>query len=264
MNRRKFAVLSACAASLGPLGCRRSISNREAAAIETARLTLSVAASLQDAVQAVQAIDRAPVADMVMVNNFGASGSLSQQIMQGAPVDMFLSASPDWMDVLDKEGLLAEGSRKDLLRNSLVLVVPQDSDLVTGFENLEAKQVKRIAMGEPEGVPAGKYAKECLEKRALFEALRSKLVYGKDVRQVLSYVETGSVEAGLVYQTDALASEKVRVVATVPEADHSPILYPVAVVKSSGRVALSRAFLDFLSTEAAMAVFRERGFGVVG
>lgn len=264
MNRRKFAILSACAVGLGPLGCQRSISNNEAAATEPVKLTLSVAASLQDAMQAVQAVYRAAAAEVEMVDNFGASGSLSQQIMQGAPVDVFWSASPGWMDALDKEGLLVEGSRKDLLRNSLVLVVPQDSDLVSGFENLEAKKVKRIAMGEPEGVPAGKYAKECLEKRELFEGLRSKLVYGKDVRQVLSYVEMGSVEAGLVYKTDALASDKVRVVATVSQGEHSPILYPVAAVKSSGQVARSRAFLDFLSTEAAMVVFQERGFDVVG
>ena len=260
MNRRKFAVLSACAIALGPLGCQRSISSNQAT--ETVKLTLSVAASLQDAMQSVQAIYRAS-ANVEMINNSGASGSLSQQIMQGAPVDVFLSASPDWMDALDKEGLLAEGSRKNLLKNSLVLVVPKGSDLASGFESLKAKRVKRIAMGEPEGVPAGKYAKECLEQLDLFESLRSKLVYGKDVRQVLSYVEMGNVEAGLVYKTDALASDKVRVVATVSEANHSPIVYPVAVVKSSDRVLQSRAFLDFLASDAAMTAFRESGFDVV-
>lgn len=255
--------MSAWALGWGPLGCQRSASNNETAVNETFELTLSVAASLQDVMQAVQAIYQRSAANVEIVDNFGASGSLSQQIMQGAPVDAFLSASPDWMDALDKAGLLVEGSRKDLLKNSLVLIVPKSDDWVTGFENLENKKVKRIAMGEPESVPAGKYAKESLEKMNLFESLRAKLVLGKDVRQVLSYVETGSVEAGFVYVTDALTSDAVRVVATVPEEDHSPILYPVAAIKSSGQVEAALAFVDFLFTDAAAVVFRASGFDVV-
>ena len=222
LNRRQFAILSACAMSLGPLGCHQFPADT-VSAIAPTQLTLSTAASLQVVMQSVQAVYRQSELEVAIVDNLGASGSLAQQIVQGAPVDIFLSASLDWMDVLEKAGLLVEGSRRNLLKNSLVLVASKLNDGVTGFESLADPRIKRIAIGEPESVPAGKYAKESLETMNLFENLRSKLVLGKDVRQVLSYVETGSVEAGFVYATDALTSDKVRMVATVPANTHSPI-----------------------------------------
>lgn len=261
MNRRQFAILSACTVSLGPLGCRKMTADR-ATAIAPVQLTLSIAASLQVVMQSVQAAYRSEP-KVAMVYNFGASGSLAQQIVQGAPVDIFLSASPDWMDVLNKEGLLAEGSRRNLLKNSLVLVTPKSDSRITGFKSLEAPQTQRIAIGEPESVPVGKYAKESLEAMNLFESLRSKLVLGKDVRQVLAYVETGSVEAGFVYATDALTSDKVRTVATVPDNAHSPILYPVAAIKSSQQVETALSFMNFLGSDAAVAIFKASGFDIV-
>ncbi len=262
MNRRQFAILCACTASLGPLGCRR-FSDDTVSAIAPAKLTLSTAASLQNVMQAVQAAYRQSKPEVTIGDNFGASGSLALQIVQGAPVDIFLSASPDWMDRLEKEGLLVEGSRRNLLKNSLVLIAAKSNNEITGFESLEEPQIKRIAMGEPESVPAGKYAKESLEAMNLFEGLRPKLVLGKDVRQVLSYVETGNVEAGIVYATDALTSDKVRTVATVPANLHSPILYPVAAIKLSKQVAIALAFIDFLGTETASKIFKENGFDLV-
>ena len=145
--------------SLGPLGCHPFSEDAVSSAIAPIKLTLSTAASLQVVMQSVQAAYRQSEPEVAIVDNFGASGSLAQQIVQGAPVDIFLSASLDWMDVLDKAGLLIEGSRRNLLKNSLVLVALKSNDGLTGFESLEDPQIKRIAIGEPESVPAGKYAK---------------------------------------------------------------------------------------------------------
>ena len=221
---------------------------------------VSTAASLQAVMRLVQSEYIQDQPGISIVDNFGASGSLAQQIVQGAPADVFLSASPDWMDALDRQGLILENSRKNLLKNSLVLAVPKSDAVTTRFEDLKADRIRRVAIGEPESVPAGKYAKEALSRLGLFDGLQSKLVLGKDVRQVLAYVETGSVEAGLVYSTDALASDKVRVVATVPANVHSPILYPIAVVKASKNAAAALSFVSFLSTQTARKIFIASGF----
>jgi molybdate transport system substrate-binding protein len=192
--------------------------------------------------------------------NFGSSGSLAQQIAQGAPTDIFLSASKQWIDDLEEQGHILEGSRRDLLENAMVLIVSQDNTEISSFEALGTDLVGRVAIGEPESVPAGRYAKEVLTSLNLFDGLESKLVFGKDVRQVLSYVETGNVDVGLVYATDALVSDQVKVIATAPAETHSPIVYPIAVVQDSENAEAAQAFVDFLSTDTAIAIFEAYGF----
>src|SRR5699024_2759654 len=139
------------------------------------------------------------------------SGSLQQQISQGAPTDLFFSAAEDKYDVLVEEGIIAEEDGVDLLQNELVLIVPKENPAVERFEDLVRDEIDTISIGTPETVPAGKYAKESLERIGIWEEMESKVVYAKDVRQVLSYVETGNVNAGIVYRTDALNSDEIEI-----------------------------------------------------
>ena len=258
-NLQPIYALTACLVVAGCTQAPQTLTVKDTTSVE---LTVSAAASMQDALKEVQTAYQQETPNMTVTLNFGSSGSLAQQIAQGAPVDVFLSASPQWMDDLAEKNQILDGSRQDLLQNTLVLIVPQDQDKVAGFEDLETDRVSKIAIGEPESVPAGRYAKEVLRAMNLFDALQPKLVYSRDVRQVLSYVETGNVDAGLVYATDALVGDRVQVVTTAPAQTHSPIVYPVAVVKDSVNSEAAQAFVDFLTTDAASAIFQEYGFSM--
>ena len=222
-------------------------------------LTLSVAASLQDAIVEVEQDYQREHGAVEFRNNFGSSGTLAREIEEGAPVDAFLSAGAKPMDDLQAKDMLVAGTRMNLLRNSLVLIVPRDSKL-TGFDGLDDERVRLLAMGDPAGVPAGQYGRETLTSLQLYDKLRSKIVLGKDVRQVLTYVETGNAEAGLVYATDARISTKVRVAAVAPESSHQPIVYPLAIVAGSRNQEAARAFLAYLTSPSAKAVFARHGF----
>jgi molybdate transport system substrate-binding protein len=227
-------------------------------------LTVSAAISLKDSLDAVKGLYTTANPNISILTNYGASGTLEIQIEQGAPVDVFLSAAPKQMDALDAKGLLLESTRKELLRNEIVLIVPTDSSLqISSFQDLTHANVGKVALGEPTVVPAGQYAKEVLTNLGIYDAVSSKAVLAKDVRQVLTYVETGNVDAGIVYATDALSSSKVRVVAQAPENSHSPVIYPVAAIKSSKNPAAARAFTNFLSGPQARAVFQKYGFTTV-
>lgn len=222
-------------------------------------ITLSAAASLQDAIVEIEASYQTSSGNVEFRNNFGSSGTLAREIEDGAPVDAFLSAAAKPMNDLDSKGLIEPGTRLNLLRNSLVLIAPHDSQL-KGFDGLEDKSVRLIAMGDPASVPAGQYGKQTLASLHLDEKLQSKLVLGKDVRQVLTYVETGNADAGLVYATDALVSSRVRVVAVAPDTSHDPIIYPAAVIKTSTNKEAARSFIEYLESSAAKAIFIKHGF----
>ncbi|MGB3494156.1 MAG: molybdate ABC transporter substrate-binding protein, partial [Elainellaceae cyanobacterium] len=217
-------------------------------------------ASLQDVLKAVQPAYEAAHPDNELVYNFASSGSLQQQIEQGAPVDVFLSASPKQINALEEKGLLLEDTRRDLVKNAIVLVTPLNALDVTTFDDLSQDGVTKFSIGEPESVPAGQYGKEILESLGLYDTIQSKIVFAKDVRQVLSYVETGNVDAGLVYRTDATRSDQVQIVATAPDQTHSPIVYPGAVIIDSQHPDAATEFLEFLGTEAAIAMFTDYGF----
>jgi molybdate transport system substrate-binding protein len=145
-----------------------------------------------------------------------------------------------------------------------VLIVPEGNKAISGFQDLTKPAVKTVAIGEPQTVPAGKYAQEVLTHVGIYDQLKPKLVLAKDVRQVLTYIETGNADAGIVYATDAKISKKVTVVATAPENSHSPVVYPAAVIKNSTNPAASKAFLEFLAGEEARAVFGKYGFVQAG
>jgi molybdate transport system substrate-binding protein len=159
------------------------------------------------------------------------------------------------MDSLAAKGLIRQGTRRDLLHNEIVLIGTAPS-----FAALSSPAVKLIALGDPNSVPAGDYGKQVLTSLGLWDAVQSRLVLAKDVRQVLSYVETGNADAGIVYATDARESSKVRVTATAPPGSHTPVVYPVAVLTGSRHEAGARSFVAYLAGEEARAVFIRHGF----
>ncbi len=228
-------------------------------------LTVSAAISLKDALDEAKQVYTKDHANVAIAINYGASGTLQLQIEQGAPVDVFVSAAPKQMDTLEMRGLLLAATRKNLLQNEVVLIVPKDSKLGLGsFKDLTRADVRRVAVGEPLTVPAGQYAKEALTSLGIYDAVNAKAILAKDVRQVLTYVETGNVDAGIVYATDAASAAKVTVVATAPPNSHSPVIYPAAVIKDSKNPAAAKAFLDFLAGPRGAAVFQKFGFKAAG
>ena len=167
------------------------------------------------------------------------------------------------MDALQEKGLLVKETRRNILTNRLVLVVPSNSTLgLTSFQQLTDSRVKKIAVGEPRSVPAGQYAEELFKNLGTLEQLKPKFVYGNSVRNVLGSVESGNADAGVVYRTDALISDKVKQVATAPDNLHSPIVYPIAVIGASRSVNAAKTYVQFLTTDVAKSVFTKYGFGI--
>jgi molybdate transport system substrate-binding protein len=224
-------------------------------------LTISVAASLTDAITEISEQYKKEKPYVTLEFNFGSSGALQKQIEQGASVDVFLSAATKQMDALKSESLLIDDTIKTLLYNELVLIVPKDSkSSITGFRSLSRKSVKTIALGEPTSVPAGQYAEQVLTYYGNLEAVQKKAVYGKDVTEVLTWVEGGNADAGIVYKTDALNSDKVTIISTAPDESHKTIEYPGAVIKDSKNSKEAKAFLTYLSGSKATMIFKKYGF----
>lgn len=226
-------------------------------------LTVSAAASLRESLLFIKSLYQKAKPTTEIIYNFGSSGSLQQQIEQGAPVDIFISAALKQMDHLEKKGLIVNDTRKNLLKNKLVLIVPKDNKTISNFKDLASNKVKTIALGEPESVPAGKYAQEVLKYLRILEQVKPKTVYGKDVRQVLNYVATGNADAGIVYLTDAKTSNQVKVVEIAAEKFHSPIVYPIAVIKDSKHIKESKELIRFLLSSQSKKVFEKYGFTVI-
>ena len=196
--------------------------------------------------------------------NFAGSSTLQRQIEKGAPADVFISASPKQIDALQGEGLLYEDSRRVILSNRLVLVAPVSSSLsMTDAGMLAQDEIRRIAIGEPNSVPAGIYGREALTHLGVWSVIQPKLIPSADVRSTLAYVESGEVDVGIVYQTDAGLSKKVRIIYQFPDSSHSPIVYPAAVLRNTGYQPLAQAFLDYLQTAEVAAIFEKYGFSVV-
>ncbi|WP_419181276.1 molybdate ABC transporter substrate-binding protein [Fictibacillus nanhaiensis] len=222
-------------------------------------LTISAAASLQDVLNKIATQYEKEHPNISITYNFGGSGALKQQISNGAPVDLFFSAAEDKFDQLVKEGLIEKNQGTDLVGNELVLVVRKDSTQnIKEFEDLP--KVKKMAIGTPETVPAGKYAVETLERLNLLEEVEQKIVYAKDVRQVLTYVETNNVDAGIVYKTDAMISSKVKIAADAKEDTHSPIIYPVGIIKDTSHKKEAEQFYNYLQKEGTLKTFEKFGF----
>ncbi|MBE9034056.1 molybdate ABC transporter substrate-binding protein [aff. Roholtiella sp. LEGE 12411] len=223
-------------------------------------LLVSAAASMKDALEEIKPVYQQGKPNVNISYNFGASGALQQQIEQGAPADIFISAGKKQVDALEQKGLLVPGTRANLANNRLVLIVPNDVIGITSFYNLTDTKINKIAMGEPRSVPAGQYAEQVLKKLDIFEKVKSKFVFVNNVRQVLAAVESGNAQAGLVYATDAKISNKVKIVVAADDKFHSPIVYPMAVLKSSKNVDAAKEFVQFLSSSQAKMVLKKYGF----
>lgn len=227
-------------------------------------LTVSAAASLQDALEAITPRFSEAHPDIVAEYNFGASGALQRQIEQGAPADVFFSAAARQMDILEEKDLILSETRQAIVTNRLVLIGPAASQLqLSDIAQLKTIRFDRLAVGEFRSVPAGQYAQQVFEKLNLLEPLETKFVFGKTVRSVLGAVESGSAEFGIVYATDAALSTRVTVMAVAPEDAHTPIVYPIAVVRSSPVLGAAQTFINFLTTKSAQATFSEFGFGTI-
>ncbi|WP_449539338.1 molybdate ABC transporter substrate-binding protein [Ferdinandcohnia sp. Marseille-Q9671] len=223
-------------------------------------LTVSAAASMQNALQEIKDSFEKQYPTIRIDFNFGASGALAQQISQGAPVDLFLSASLEKFDALVDEGFVHEEYQRNLIGNEIVVIVPRTSERnITSMEEMKTK-AERISIGIPESVPVGKYAKETLVNQGVWHEVENKIIYAKDVRQVLTYVETGNVDAGIVYQTDAKLSDQIKIVDRIESSLHSAVIYPIGIMKSSKHISEAKLFYEYLSSDEAVTVFEEYGF----
>ena len=225
-------------------------------------VSVSAAISLKEALTEVAGRYQDDTSEKVDLN-FGASGTLAAQIVQGAPVDLFISAANKQVDQLVSAGLAEAGSRRDVAGNRLVLIVPKDAHGdPKGFEDLREARFRHIAIGQPQVVPAGQYAMQTFAALGIEKALADRLFMGENVRQVLVYVMRSEAEAGVVYATDAAAAgEAVRVVAVAPDSSHDPIVYPAVAIKN-GHIASAQRFLDYLRSPKAQAIFAAHGFTV--
>lgn len=227
-------------------------------------LNVSAALSLTDALKTINDLYMQENKNVKIVANFASSGTLQKQIEQGAPADVFISAAAAQMDALQKQQLIVDETRKNLLNNKVVLIVLANSSLrLSSFNDLVSDKVAKIAIGDPKSVPAGTYGKEAFDMLGITEKLQPKLILGGDVRQVLAYVESGNVDAGIVYSTDAAISKSVKIVANAPDAVNAKIVYPVAVIKSSKVVDVSKTYMSFLFSNNAKTIFEKYGFSVV-
>ena len=195
-------------------------------------------------------------------SSLAASSVLAKQIEAGAPADVFFSADLDWMDYLEQRNLLRPGSRHDVVLNRLVLIAPADSKvslkIVPGFDLLKALGDGKLATGDPDSVPVGKYAHTALEKLGVWDRVSSRIVRAENVRSALAFVARGEAPLGIVYRTDALAEKRVRIVDVFPEDSHPPVTYPIALTTRASPEA--QRFVDFIISDAARPIFLKYGF----
>jgi molybdate transport system substrate-binding protein len=229
-------------------------------AAHAATLHVSAAASLTDVLQEMAPIYEKQTGDTLLFN-LGASSMLARQIEEGAPADVFISADEAKMDQLQRQHLIVNASRRSILSNTLVIVVPTDSRLkITSAADLAGRTIRSLALAEPSSVPAGIYAKQYLRKIGVWPKVVGKVIPTENVRSALAAVESGNADAGIVYATDALISKGVRVAYEVPKAEGPDISYPAAIVSDSKEKAAAQRFLDFLQSRAAAELFRKYRF----
>ena len=226
---------------------------------KTVELNISAASSLKEAMAALEKEYKKDNKDIDLTVNFGASGSLQQQIEQGAPCDVFISAGKKQMDALEKGELLLQDTYKDLVKNDLVLISPKDSE-ITSIDDLTTNKVAHIGLGEPNSVPAGKYADEVLTNLNIKDSLKDKLVFAKDVKEVLAWTQSKNTDVGFVYYSDTINTDGIKIVKKISEDTHSPITYPVAVIKDSKKSEEAKSFEKFLLSDKAQEILTNYGY----
>jgi molybdate transport system substrate-binding protein len=228
--------------------------------IKAEEVEVFAAASLTDALKEIAVGYEKESGDKIIFN-FAASSVLETQIKAGAPADIFFSADEAKMNDLARQNLVTADTRKDLLSNSLVVVVPGDSTLtLTSAAQLADPKVQKIALGQTQSVPAGIYAKEYLTKIGIWDKVEARVIPMESVRAALAAVETGNADAGIVYKTDALHSKKVKIAYEVPIADGPVIEYPAALVQDSKHAVAAKKFLDYLGNASSLKTFEKYGF----
>lgn len=264
-NGRIYVPIRFIASALGyDVNATTSNSRINANIITKTSLTIAAAASLKNAMTEIQALYLKEKPNCKLTFNFAASGTLQTQIEQGASVDVFFSAASSNMTALKTAGLLVDSTVKNLLGNDVVLIVPKDSTLsLSSFKDVTGSSVKSIGIGEPSSVPAGKYAQDVFKYYDIWDTVKAKAVFGSPVTQILTWVETGNVDCGVVYSTDAAASSKVKVITTALDESHTPIVYPAAVIKASEHTIAATDFVNYMSSSAAKAVFIKYGFSIL-
>lgn len=260
----RIFVLALC--GLGLASC--SDDNPEGAHDSTrTELVVMAAASLQEPLTQIQVQYESLSGSSRLVFAFGSSGTLQRQIEQGAPADLFLSASLEVMDALERNQRIEAEDRVPLLTNELVVVVPavKGKQKPTALFQLEELADERrfglIAIGVPDLVPVGSYAREVLQRANLWHKLEPRLVYAKDASQALTYVETGNADAGIVYRSDASRSDKSELALIIEPSTHSPIVYPMAILKDTKHREAVERFYTYLLSNAASSIFQDYGFG---
>ncbi|KKD55135.1 MULTISPECIES: molybdate ABC transporter substrate-binding protein [Paenibacillus] len=251
-------------ASSGSSAVQNEVSGQDSSKkTETVELTISAAASLTDALKEIQTLYESSHKGIQLNFNFGGSGALEKQIEQGAPSDLFLSASKKNMKSLVDQHLIESNKQKTWLTNELVAVIPADGTTsITSVKDVMQKEVKKVAIGIPESVPAGKYAQEALTNVKLWDVLQDKLVQAKDVRQVLQYVETGNADVGFVYKTDALTSQKAKIAFEVDSKTYSTVEYPIGIIKASKHIQEAESFYEYLQSQESLNIMAKYGFTI--
>jgi molybdate transport system substrate-binding protein len=254
--RMSLGTLCAAVTLLAPLVFRPA----PAACADT--IVVSAAMSLKSAFEEIGVRSASAAGALQPAFNFGASGDLLAQIRGGAPADVFAAAAVKDMDVLEAEGALLPGTRVDFATNEIALIVPAASNSgVSSFADLAKPAIARIAMVNPKTGPAGRYAEEVFASTKISDAVRPKLVFAENVRQVLDYVARGEVDAVVVYATDAMTRpQDVKAAAAAPAGSHKPVVYPIAVIKGSTRPEAAKAFLAAVRSEAGQAILARYGF----
>lgn len=228
---------------------------------EPVELTILAAASLTDVCNEIKEKYESAHENVTLNFSYGGSGALQTQIEEGAPADVFISAATKQMTALDEQGLMDSESIVQLLENKVVLVVPADSEIdLSSFEEVATDKVTMVGLGEPGSVPVGQYSEEIYTTLNLLDQVKAKANYGSDVRTVLSWVETGEVDCGIVYATDAYTTELVKIVAEAPEGSCKQVIYPAGVVKSTENAEAAAAFMAYLQEEEILALFESYGF----
>ncbi|AGK56647.1 molybdenum ABC transporter periplasmic molybdate-binding protein [Hyphomicrobium denitrificans 1NES1] len=228
--------------------------------------TVFAAASLKTALDAVSTAYQKSTGSKIVVS-YAASSALAKQIEQGAPADIFISADLDWMDYVDKAKLIKDDTRFNMLGNRLVLIAPASSTaslkIESGFALAEALGDGRLAMADVKSVPAGKYGSAALKKLGIWDAIEPKVAQAENVRAALGLVAQGEAPFGIVYETDATAEPKVKIVGVFPDDTHPPIIYPIAVTAGSKAAAPAEAFITYLKSPEGQAAFAKQGFTIL-
>lgn len=228
---------------------------------EPAEIHVSAAASLTDCMNELKQMYESEHQGVAITCNYASSGALQQQIEQGAPADLFFSAGKKQMTALQDKQLMAEDTVSDMLENKVVLITPKEGgQTLADFQALKEDSVKKIAVGDAASVPVGQYTEEIFEHLHLQDVLKDKLVSMSDVRAVLSAVETGNADAGIVYETDAKISEKVQICCQAPSGSHAQVIYPIGLTVEGAKSQAAQDFLAFLKSEPAQQIFIQYGF----